>query len=178
MAFFFSDNPIALFFALILTVVILKIVLGKHKWFEGKKNAYVLPIIIAVTILLIAYQPLLKVISFGIPFFALLVVFLFAVGAMMFVIGMPKPTIWPMLKEVGFLKTASYIAIFCIIAFAISHVYGEKLLENPTFSLGDAISPAQEEVKIDFAPLFTKQVLGLIVIFALMGLLFFFVNIQ
>jgi hypothetical protein len=178
MAFFFSDNPIALFFALILVVVILKIVLGKHRWFSGKKNSYVLPIVLAAAILLIAYQPLLRIISFGAPFLALLIVFLFAVGAIMFVLGMPKPTIWTAMKETGFIKTATYIAIFCIIAFAISHVYGERLLESPTVSLGDVISPAQEEVKIDFAPLFTKQALGLIMVFVVLGLAFFFVNVQ
>jgi hypothetical protein len=157
MAFFFSDNPIALFLALVLVVVLLRIVLGQHKWFEGKNAAYVTLVIIAVIILLIAYRPLLSMISFGLPFLVLLIMLLFALGAMYFVLGMPKDNIWPTLKSIGILKTALLIAIVCIIAFAGSQVYGDRLLEDPKFSIADAMMPEEKAVEVNFAPVFTKQ---------------------
>ena len=176
MAFFFTDNPIALFLALVIVIVILKTLLSKHKWFEGKKQVYVLPVLIVIGIFLIAYRPLLRMVSFGLPFLLLVVLFLFGLAAIMYVLGMPYKNVWPALKDVGPLKVAVQIAVFCIIAFAISHVYGEKLLEDKSVSLGDAMMPAQESVEIDFAPIFTKQALGLIVIMIILGLAFFFVN--
>lgn len=176
MAFFFSDNPISLFLALVLVVVLMKIVLGKHKWFQGKNAAYITLIIIAVIILLLTYDPLLRMISIGVPFLVLIAIFLFALGAGYFILGMPKDDIWPTLKNIGILKTAIFIAVICIIAFAGSQVYGNRLLKDQTFSIADAISPQEKSVEIDFAPIFTKQALGMIMITIILGFAFFFVN--
>ena len=176
MTFFFSDNPIALFLALVLVVAILRIVLGRHKWFQGDNAPYIKLVLILVMVLLIAYKPLLSMISFGVPFFVLLVMFLFAIGTIFFVLGMPKEQVWPALKESAILRTAILVTIICIVAFAASTVFGEKLLEDQSVSIMDAASPAQESVEIDFAPIFTKQAIGLIMMIAILGLAFFFVN--
>jgi hypothetical protein len=165
-----------MFLALALVIATLKIVLTKHKWFADKRQAYVLPVLIAVTILLIAYQPLLRIISFGAPLLLLVVLFLFGIGAIMFSLGMPYEKILPSLKEVGPLKVAVQISIFCIIAFAISHVYGDRLLEDKSVSIADAMTSDKEPVEIDFSPIFTKQALGLIVIMIVLGLAFVFIN--
>jgi hypothetical protein len=176
MAFFASDNPIALFLALVVVISVLKIWLSKRKWFAGKKEAYMLPILIVLVIFLIAYRPLLSMISYGLPYFIMVVVFLFALGAIMFVLGMRKDKIWPELKDVGPLRIAVYIFIFCIIALSISHVYGDKLLQDKSVSLTDATTSSQEPVEIDFSPIFTKQVLGTIFVFIVLGFVFVCVN--
>jgi hypothetical protein len=176
MAFFFTDNPIALFLALVIVIAILKTLLSKHKWFAGNKQSYVTPILIVLAIFLIAYRPLLRMVSFGLPFLLLVILFLFGLAAIMYVLGMPYKNIWPALNDVGPLKVAVQIAVFCIIAFAASHVYGEKLLEDKSVSLSDAMMPAQDSAEIDFAPIFTKQALGLGVIIVILGLAFVFIN--
>jgi hypothetical protein len=175
-AFFSTDNPIALFLALVVAVVLLRAYLGKHKWFQKDKAAYILPVLLVVIVLLVIYRWLLGIISFSIPLFVLLIIFLFAIGAGFFVLGMPRDKIFPMLKESGFVKTAVVITIICIIALSASRLLGPKLLEDKSVSFADAIGPEQENVQIDFAPLFSKQALGLIFIMTVMGLAFFFVN--
>jgi hypothetical protein len=178
MAFFFTDNPIALFAALVLAVVVLKIFLGRHKWFEGSNASYITPILIIVIILCLAYRPLLSILSLGVPLFILLVLALFAIGAMLFTFGMPQSSIWPALKSVGPLKLTVRIIIICIIAFAVSQSFGDRLLEEPSFSIADAMTAEQEPVEVDFAPLFTRQALGLVVLLGVLGLAFVFVNLS
>ncbi len=176
MAFFFSDNPIALFLALVLTVVVLKIVLGKWKWFSGKKSAYLTLVLIAVIILLVAYPPILQMISFSVPYFVLIALFLFAVGGLIFMLGMPKADIWPTMKSIAIVKTVVIILVILTITWAGSHVFGEKLLKEPSVSITDPMIAEKEPVKIDFAPMFTKQALGLIFIIIVLGMAFLFVN--
>ena len=178
MVFFFSDNPIALFLTLVVVLVVLKLALGKHKWFKGDKAAYIVPIMIIAAIFLIAYSPAIRMLSIIIPFFIVLVMFLFAIVALMYVFGMPTPQIWPQLKEIGILRVGPKIAIICIIAFAASQVFGDRLLEDKTVSFADSIVAEEEPVKVDFSPLFTKHALGLIVLIAVLGLAFVFVNIS
>ncbi|MFH1668998.1 MAG: hypothetical protein ABIA62_03660 [Candidatus Woesearchaeota archaeon] len=176
--FFFSDNPISLFLAFVVTVIVVKAWLSKRKMFSDSKSAYILPVLIIFMILLIAYRPLLSMLSFGIPFFVLICLFVFGVSTVLFTLGMDKPKIWPMLKSVGPFSIALKIAVICIIAFAASHVYGEKLLEDTSVSFADSFAPQEDAVKIDFAPLFTKQALGLIMMITVLGLAFLFLNLQ
>ncbi|MBN1544310.1 hypothetical protein JW898_02495 [Candidatus Woesearchaeota archaeon] len=176
MAFFFSDNPIALFLALVLIVIVLKAALSKHKWFQGGKTAYVTLIVIIAIIFLIAYSPLLKVVSIGVPYFIMVVMFLVALAGIYLVMGAHKEKIWPMMKDVGLLKVSVQIFIICCIAFAASQVYGEKLLKEPKVSFADPMIPDKEPAQIDFAPLFTKQALGMTLLIIVLALAFFFVN--
>ncbi|MBW2971400.1 hypothetical protein KY359_00035 [Candidatus Woesearchaeota archaeon] len=177
MAFFFSSNPIALFLALVLVVVVLKIWLGKHKWFSGGNSAYITLLLIILIILLISYRPLLEVVAIGVPYFIMVVMFLVALAGLLLMLGMQKGTIWPAMKQVGPLKVAVQIFIVCCIAFAGSQVFGEKLLKEPSVSIADPMMPEQEKTEIDFAPLFTQQALGIIFIIVILGLAFVFVNL-
>ncbi|MBU2560776.1 MAG: hypothetical protein KKD17_00625 [Nanoarchaeota archaeon] len=177
MAFFFSSNPIALFLALVLVVIVLKVWLGKQKWFQGGKSAYITLILIILIIFLIAYRPLLEVVAIGVPYFIMVVMFLVAIAGLLLVVGMPKGTIWPAMKDVGLLKVAVQIFIICCIAFAASQVYGEKLLKEPKVSFADPMIPDKEPAQIDFTPLFTKQALGMTFLIIVLALAFFFVNL-
>ena len=175
-SFFFSENPIALFLALILIVALLKIILSNHKWFKGGNAPYITLILIVVVVLLIAYRPILEIVSYLTPFIALLVIFVFALGAMYFVLGVKEDGMWSLLKGIGPLKIALQIAVVCFIALAISRVYGDRLLEEPSVSITDPLIAPEEPIDIDFAPVFTKQALGMIMILIVMGFGFFFVN--
>ena len=177
MAFFFSDNPIALVLALVVVIAVLRCFLGTRKWFKGDKLVYLLPVLLIVALILIVYTPLLKILSFSIPFFALIVVFLFGIGGLFFALGM-KSGIWSALKSNGPLRVAVKIGIICILALGASNIYGEKLLEEKSVSIADAIMPAEEPVDINLAPIFTKQALGLIVFIVIIGLAFVFVNVS
>ncbi len=175
--FFFSNNPIALFLALVVVLVVLKTVFEKRNWFkEGDRSTYITPILIAIAVFLVAYTSLLKILSIAIPFLAVLVLFLVLLGTALYCFGMPEKAIWPAMKKVGPLRTALVIAVFCIIAFAVSTVYGDKLLDDKSVSIADAMTPAQEPVEINFAPLFTSQALGMIFIVIVLGFTFVFIN--
>jgi hypothetical protein len=176
-SFFSTDNPIALFLALVIVVSLLRLYLGQHKWFAKEKSAYIVPVLLLIIILLVAYRPLLSIISFSVPLFVLLVVFLFLIGSGFFILGIPRDKIFPMLKESGFVKTAAIIAIICIIALSASRLFGPKLLDDKTVSIGDAIGPEQKPVEVDFSPLFTKQAIGLVFILIVIGMAFLFVNL-
>jgi hypothetical protein len=178
MAFFFSDNPIALFLALVVVVAVLRLFLGKHKWFQGNNSSYILPVLIVVVILLIAYRPLLSMMSFGLPFLALLVVFLFAIGALFFALGYQKPGIGGFMKKSGIVRVTVQILIICIIAFAASNVFGQKMLEDPSVSIVDSFATEKEPVEVDFSPLFTKQAIGMIMLVIVIGLAFVFINLM
>ncbi len=175
-SFFFSENPIALFLALILIVAVLKGLLSKHKWFKGSNAPYITIVLIVLVVLLLAYKPILEIVSYATPFVALIVVFVFALGAMYFVLGVKEDGMWKLLKGIGPLKTALQIGVICIIALAISRVYGDSLLEEPSVSITDPLIAPEEPVEIDFTPVFTKQALGMIMILIIMGFGFFFVN--
>ena len=177
MAFFFSDNPIALFLALVVVVAVLRVLIGRLKWFQGSKAAYILPVLLGVILLLLIFPGLLSTVSYGLPFFMLLVMFLFALGALFFALGVQKG-IWEFLKQSSLLKTILKIVIICIIALAASSAFGERLLEDTSVSIVDAIEPEQEDVEIDFAPIFTRQALGLILIITILGLAFVFINLS
>jgi hypothetical protein len=176
MAFFISDNPIALFLALVLTVAIMKMVLGKVKFFQGKYAAYITLVLIAIIILLLLYQPLLKMLAIGLPFLILIVLLVFGLAAMFFALGMGKGTIWPMIKGIGLLKTTVQIVVVCIIAFAISQVYGDDLLEDKSVSFADPIMPSEETKQIDFSFLFTTQALGIIIMLIVLGFAFVWIS--
>jgi len=174
---FFSDNAIAMLLAFIVALSLLKLYLEKREFFKDKGSAYVLPIVILAGIALLIYNPALKMMSIGIPFFVILVLFLFGLAAIMYTIGMPAEKILPTLKGVGMLKTTIQIAIFCIIAFAISNIYGERLLEDKSISLTDTMTQEDDGPKIDFSPLFAKQAMGMILITVVLGFAFVFVNL-
>lgn len=176
MAFFTSDNPIALFLALVVVVVVLKLWLEKHAWFKGSNSSYILPILLAAIILLIAYRPLLRILSFGLPFLVLIALFIFGVGALVWAFGMKEGTIGTTLKGIGLIRVTAYIVIFCVVALAVSRIYGERLLDDKTVTLADPIMPEDDGVKVDFAPFFTSKALGMIFMMVVLGLVFYFVN--
>lgn len=178
MAFFSSSNPIALFLALAVAVLIIRAVLGRHRWFQGGKAAYITPVLILTGIILIAHRPLLEMLSFGLPFLALLLVFLAALALMYFVMGYQKSGITSFLKENSVLKTTVQIAIICIIILAGSTVLGQKMLEDPSVSITDTFETQEEPAKIDFSPIFTKQAIGMITLMIVMGLAFLFINLM
>lgn len=179
MSFFFSNNPIALFAALVLLVAVLSIVLKRMSWFAGDKAVYITPVLIGVIVLCLFHRPLLSIISIGIPLLVILVVGIFAIAALVFAFGMPEASIWPIMKELGPLKVTIKIAIICIILFAISQAYGETMLkEPPSFTISEPIAAQDQSVEVDFAPLFTKQALGLIVVMVVLGLAFVFINLS
>lgn len=177
MAFFFSDNPIAMFLALIVVIAVLRVLLGRHKWFQGSRSSYILPILLASVLLFLALPRLLSMFSFGIPLFVLLVVFLFALGALFFTLGIQKG-IWEFMKQSSILNTTLKISIICIIAFAASSAFGQKLLEDTSVSIVDAVEPEQDDVRIDFAPIFTRQAAGMIMLVVVLALAFVFVNLS
>lgn len=177
MTFFFSDNPIALFLALVVVIAVLKILLSRLKWFQGSKASYILPVLLGIILMLLVFPGLLSTVSYGLPFFMLLVMFLFALGAIFFALGVQKG-VWEFLKQSSLLKTILKIVIICIIALAASNAFGERLLEDTSFSIVDAIEPEQEDVEIDLAPIFTRQALGLILIITVLGLAFVFINLS
>ncbi|HII71246.1 TPA: hypothetical protein HA265_00645, partial [Candidatus Woesearchaeota archaeon] len=76
-------NPIALLFAFLLMVVVIKLLLGKTDYFK-KNPSYVLPIIIAAGIFVFVYLPLLKVISLSVPLIALVFLFLVGLGCLFY----------------------------------------------------------------------------------------------
>lgn len=174
--FFFSNNPIALFLALVLTIATLKVLLSNHKWFKGSKSPFVIPVIIIAGLMLLFYSPLLEIVSFAAPFIALLAILVFFLGAMYVVLGMKEDGMWRVLKGIGPLKTGLQIAVICIIALAVSRVYGDKLLEEPSVSITDPLIAPEEPIDIDFAPVFTKQALGMAIILIVMAFGMFFVN--
>ena len=178
MAFFSIENPIALFLALVIVVCVMKLLLGRHKWFQGNKSAYILPVIIIAAIVLITYNPLLSMLSFGLPFLGLLAIFLFAIGALFFALGYQRPGIGQFLWKSGIVRVTVQIAIICIIIFAGSTVFGQKMLDNPSVSIIDSFATEKEPVKFDFTPLFTKQAISMITLVAVLGLAFVFINLM
>ncbi|MFC1741599.1 hypothetical protein ACFL3V_03625 [Nanoarchaeota archaeon] len=176
MSFFMSDNPIALFCALVVVVVVLKLVLAKHKWFAGGNAAYITYVLIGVIVLLLAYRPLLRMLSIGVPLAVLFLLFTLGICALLLALGMPQGTIWNTLRNIGPFKLIMQIAIVCIIAFAASQVYGAKLLEDKSVSFADSMIPEEKAVKVDFAPIFSKNALGLIMLTVVLGFAFVFVN--
>ncbi|NQU78532.1 hypothetical protein HQ545_02060 [Candidatus Woesearchaeota archaeon] len=182
-SFFTSENPIALLLALVLTLAVIKAVLTRIakgeilEILKGKLSDTHIPVIIIVfAVLLVIFLPILKIISFSIPFLAALLVMLVAIGFLLATMGMKTSVVWETMKNIGPLKFGIKIAVICIIAFAASTVYGERLLEDKSVSLTDSILPEQEGKEIDFSSLFTKQALGLIMILIIMGMAFVFVN--
>ena len=105
-SFFSSENPIALFLALLLVVALIKGFLSNHSWFKGGKAPYITLIVIALAILLFVYDEILQIVSYLTPFLALLVIFVFALGAMYFVLGVKEDGMWGLLKSIGPLRTA------------------------------------------------------------------------
>ncbi|MBW2967825.1 hypothetical protein KY362_05045 [Candidatus Woesearchaeota archaeon] len=181
MAFFFSDNPIAMFLGLILVIALLSIYLKQHKWFSGKNvkhSIYVVPILLILAIFLIGYSGILRIISFSVPLIVLLLIFLFFIGAVMFALGIPRKEVTPILKSMGFVKVGVVILVFCIIALGASRLMGESLLEDKSVSLGDVMMTKEEPVDVDFSWLFSKTALGIIFLFLIIGIIFVWVNIS
>ncbi len=174
MTFFTSDNPIALFLALVLVVAVMKGLLAKHQWFQKGNAAYITAVLIGLILVLLIYRPLLKMLSFGVPFLILIVIFIVGVGAIFLALGTPEKNIFPMLKSSGIVKTSMFIVFICIIAFAASHVWGDRLLDDKSVSFADPLMPQEETVKIDFAPVFLPSTLYLIMIITILGFAFYF----
>ena len=172
---FFDDNPITLLLSLIIAIAILKAYMTNHKWFKGSKSTYIAPIIIILAILMIIYRSSLSIISYAIPLIALVTIFLFAIGAIFFMFGMPGNKILPTLKEVGMIKIGFVIVLFCIVALAGSRMYGQTLLEDKSVSLGDVLMTQEKEVEINFFNFFNQKTLGLLMLIIIVGLLMFFV---
>lgn len=180
MDFFTSSNPIALLLTVVIVLALVKLFISKLKFFSGESAAYIPLVLIIAGILLLIFKPLLRIISFSIPYLMLIVLFVFFLGGIYFVLGMPQKQIWPILKTVGPLKLAIQISVFCIIALAISSVYGEQLLESssPTgsVSLTDAFKTDEPESDSNFiAKFFSPSLLGLLIIFIVLGMAFCFV---
>jgi hypothetical protein len=178
MAFFSNSNPIALFLALVVVVLLLRMILGKHKRFQGGNASYITPVLIIIAVVLVAYRPLLEMLSFGLPFLALLLIFLFIIAGMYFVMGFQKAGLVGFLKQNSILKIIVQIAIICIIIFAGSTVFGQKILEDPSVSIVDSFETSKEPVEVDFSPLFTKSAIGMITLIVVMGLAFVFINLM
>lgn len=178
MAFFSSDNPIALFLALVIAIVLLKAWLSKLKMFEGTKSAYILPVLTIIGIVILLHNPILNMLSFGIPFLILLLIFLFAIASILFTFGLQKTSIVDFMLKNTLLKITMQVLIICIIAFAASHAYGDKLLEDPTITITDPFTHNAEQTEIEFSSIFTKQAAGMIMLVVVLGLAFVFINIS
>ncbi|MFC1722804.1 hypothetical protein ACFL0V_01565 [Nanoarchaeota archaeon] len=176
MAFFGLGNPLALFFAFIVLLIATKVFLGRMKFFSTRA-AYIFPVVIVVGIIALIYMPILKIFSVALPLVFLGVFFLVGLAGLYLLFGVKKPEVIPMMKDVGFLRLVFIVAVVCAFAFGVSQVFGDKLLEDQKFSIADAITPDEPEVEVDFAPLFTRQALGLIMVLIVMGALFVFVSL-
>ncbi|HII72284.1 TPA: hypothetical protein HA265_06020, partial [Candidatus Woesearchaeota archaeon] len=98
-------------------------------------------------------------------------------GCLFYMFGLPQKNIVGLMKESGFLKVLTYILITVAVLFGFSQLWGDRLLEDQTVSFADQFVPAEENVEIDFAPLFTKQAAGMMLIVIIVGAIFFFVNL-
>ncbi|MBW2964360.1 hypothetical protein KY363_02775 [Candidatus Woesearchaeota archaeon] len=175
MAFFTSDNPIALFLALVLVVAVMRLLLAKHSWFKGGNAAYITAALIGMILLLLLYRPLLRLLSFGVPFLVLIAIFVVGIGGIFLALGTPNSSIWQMLKGSGLIRTTAIVVFVCIVALAASHVWGERLLEDKTVSFADPLMPQEETAKIDFTPVFQPSVLYMIMITIVLAFAFYFV---
>lgn len=175
MAFFSYENPIPMFLALVLIVTLIKILLGRMGFFKTRKS-YLMPVVLAMAVVAIVYYPLLEFVGLASPLLVLIVLFLFATAALLFAAGVKEGMIKDMMKNIGFLKLVIYVLIVSSVVFAGSQIWGENLLEEPSVSVADAITFHEETQEINFAPLFSKQALGLIVLIIILGGVFLFVN--
>jgi hypothetical protein len=178
--FFTSSNPIVLLLTVFVVLALVKIFISKLTFFSGESAAYIPLVLIIVGVLLLIFNPLLRIISYSIPYLMLIILFVFFLGGIYFVFGMPQKQIWPILKTVGPLKLAIQIGVFCIIALAISSVYGERLLESssPTGSVSLTDAFKSDEPQSDstvVSKFFSPSLLGILIILIVLGMAFCFV---
>ncbi len=169
------SNPIAMIFGFILLIIIARAGLLRISWF-AKNPSVTSAVLIIVGVATIIYLPLLKIVALSVPLVVLVILFLAGVWAIFYALQMREESIYPFMKRLGFLRILTYILIISAVSFGASQVFGEKLLEKPSFSLSDAMSSNEEKAKIDFTPFFTSQVLDLLLIIIILGALFVFLN--
>lgn len=178
MAFLTFTNLFAMFFALVLFIVISKIFLERKK--EIREHAMVMPIILAGIMLLLAIPGFLKGISFLVPYIALgvigLALFIFAFKVM----GVPDAIILPQLKKnFGIIFK---IVLVLMIFLGAGMAFGEDLLNKgksePTgASVIDFIEQDEKmDIELNIKPLFARSFLGLAFIFVLVGGLIYFIQ--
>ena len=175
MAFFTPSNPLALFFALIVVLSMIKYALGKTKYISKNKN-HAVPILIIIGLICIIFYQILKLAALVIPMIALIMLFVFMIAAMFFVMGMKEERVFGFLKESGFLKTVVYVLIISAVLFAGSQIWGEQLLEEKAVSITDPLTLKPEQKEINFAPIFTKQAAGFAMLSAVIGMAFWWVR--
>jgi len=175
MAFFTLSNPMALFFALIVVLTLIKFGLGKIKYL-AEHEMYVVPLVILCAIICIAFFPLLKLAALAIPMIVLILLFLFLIAGLFFALGMKEGEIFGFMKQSGLLKTVVFVLVVVAIVFAGSQIWGKQLLKDKSVSLADAITPEEKQKEIDFSPIFTKQVAGFAMLIIVIGMVFWWVN--
>lgn len=178
MAFLTYTNLFAMFFALVLFIVISKIFLERKK--DIKENALVIPIILAGLLILLAIPGFLKGTSFLVPYIALgvigLALFIFAFK----ILGVPDKIILPQLKNnFGIIFK---IVLVLMIFLGAGMAFGEDLLKKgrsePTgASVIDFIEEDNaRDIELNIKPLFARSFLGLAFVIIIAGGMIYFIQ--
>jgi hypothetical protein len=179
MGFFSIDNPILFAIALILLVALLKGFLSSRKFFRtGSRSAFVMPIVLIVALIALLYRPLLQIFAGSAAMLSMLLVFLMLLFFAFMIMGTKTQMAFMAVKEIGFLKLTVIIVVCCIFALSISQVFGERLLEEPTVSFGDAFIQETAQKELDLSPFFTPNFLGTALVLTILGMFFLYFTFQ
>ncbi|MFQ5474601.1 MAG: hypothetical protein ACE5DM_02075 [Candidatus Nanoarchaeia archaeon] len=176
MGFFSTENPIALLLAAIITYLVLRTVLSKllgaTKW--GGKHKEIVSVLITISALIVITSiPFLRMVATTMPFIALFGV-LICLSIIAYVsLGATDNNILLVLKNRSF-NFYTWLLVVLIVVWGSSLIWGPSLLENKGISLTGFAQA--EEKQMDFSFLFTKEALGFVLVFSILGLTFFTIN--
>jgi len=178
MGVFTIDNPISVLLAGVVIFLVLKVVLSKalgKTEFGQKHSDLVSALIVIVGLLLITSIPFLRMVARTLPFITL-VFMVVILGTLIFLaMGVKGEKIPSGLKNVG-RHTYMTILIFLIIAWGASMIWGQGLLEKNDSSAGNVpitgFAGTEDKEATDFTFIFTKPLLGFVLIFLVLGFAF------
>ena len=171
------SNPMAILLTGVVMFVIIRFgiskLLGNTKY--GKKHSdYVNILSIIISLIMISSLSFLRMTANMIPYLIIIFVsVLFAVLAFLG-FGTDKSAVVKGLKVV-FKNTYMWIIIILVIAWGVSTMSGQDLLEEQTPLTGLSVSEPKE-TSFDISLFFTKSVLSIAFVFIVLGLTFYTVN--
>lgn len=176
MTFFSAENPVMILLAGIISFLLLRAllskVLGSTKF--GKKYAdFVSAIIVLIGLLMATSITFLKMVAHSAPYVGLVIVFI-GLGLLIFLgLGVKENQLSAGLKTFSG-NVYLWVLLFLIIAWGSSIIWGPELLEKGETTPLTGFTSAQQEKadNYDFSFIFTKPLLGFLLIFIILGLTF------